>query len=76
MPKRGSRSIHGIAIQSEWDVEEEVATGHLLPISLGARQLDALANWAVYPTARLVLPKVRLFIATLEVRLGRAHNER
>jgi DNA-binding transcriptional LysR family regulator len=64
----------GIAMLSEWDVEEEVAIGHLLPISLGAWQPDALAIWAVYPTARLVPPKVRLFIAALEVRLSRAHN--
>lgn len=64
----------GITMLSEWDVEEEVAVGHLLPISLGVWQPEALAIWAVYPTARLVPPKVRLFIAALEARLGQAQD--
>jgi DNA-binding transcriptional LysR family regulator len=64
----------GITMLSEWDVEEEVAVGHLLPISLGVWQPDALAIWAVYPTARLVPPKVRLFIAALKERLGQARD--
>ena len=65
----------GIAMLSEWDVEEEVAVGHLLPVPLGPWQPEALAIWAVYPTARLVPPKVRLFIAALEARLGPARDQ-
>lgn len=60
----------GITMLSDWDVAEEVAVGHLLPIRLGAWQPEPLAIWAVYPTARLVPPKVRLFIAALEARLA------
>ncbi|SHJ89981.1 DNA-binding transcriptional regulator, LysR family [Roseomonas rosea] len=59
----------GIAMLSAWDVREEVTIGHLLPIPMGAWEPEALAIWAVYPTARLVPPKVRLFIAALEARL-------
>ncbi|TPG45760.1 LysR family transcriptional regulator [Roseomonas nepalensis] len=62
----------GIAMLSEWDVREEVAVGHLLPVRMPAAAPEALAIWAVYPTARLVPPKVRLFIAALEQRLRQA----
>jgi DNA-binding transcriptional LysR family regulator len=62
----------GIAMLSGWDTREEVAAGQLVPILLDAGDPEPLAIWAVYPTARLVLPKVRLFIAALEARLERA----
>jgi DNA-binding transcriptional LysR family regulator len=62
----------GITMLSAWDVREEVAIGHLLPIPLGVWEPERLAIWAVYPTARLVPPKVRLFIEALEARLRRA----
>ncbi|MCI0753448.1 substrate binding domain-containing protein [Teichococcus vastitatis] len=60
----------GITMLSAWDVREEVAVGHLLPIALEGRAPEPLAIWAVYPTARLVPPKVRLFISALEGRLS------
>jgi DNA-binding transcriptional LysR family regulator len=59
----------GITVLSAWDVREEAAMGHLLPIPLGGWAPEPLAIWAVYPTARLVPPKVRLFIGALEERL-------
>jgi DNA-binding transcriptional LysR family regulator len=59
----------GIALLSEWDAREEVAIGHLLPIDMDAGAPEPLAIWAVYPTVRLVPPKVRLFITALEARL-------
>ena len=59
----------GIAMLSHWDVREDIAQGHLLPIPMDGWAPELLAIWAVYPTARLVPPKVRLFIAALEDRL-------
>lgn len=59
----------GIALLSGWDVREEVAIGHLLPLPLDVAEPEPLSIWAVYPTARLVPPKVRLFVAALEARL-------
>ncbi|WP_156963828.1 LysR family transcriptional regulator [Muricoccus aerilatus] len=59
----------GVTMLSAWDVREEVSAGHLLPIRMGAWEPEGLAIWAVYPSARLVPPKVRLFIAALEERL-------
>jgi DNA-binding transcriptional LysR family regulator len=57
---------------SEWDVEAEAAAVALLPVPLGPYQPEALAIWAVYPTAWLVPPKVQFFIAALEARLDQA----
>jgi DNA-binding transcriptional LysR family regulator len=59
----------GIANLSAWDVAEEVAAGALVPIPLAAGEPEPLAIWAVYPTTRLVPPKVRVFIAALEAHL-------
>ena len=59
----------GITMLSAWDVREEVAIGHLLPIRLEMGEPEPLAVWAVYPSARLVPPKVRQFIAALEAHL-------
>ncbi|WP_458093774.1 LysR family transcriptional regulator [Roseomonas sp. WA12] len=59
----------GIAMLSEWDAQEEVATGQLLPIRMEAGEPEPLTIWAVYPSARLTPPKVRLFISALEGRL-------
>jgi DNA-binding transcriptional LysR family regulator len=61
----------GIANLSDWDVAEEVAAGALVPIPLAAGEPEPLAIWAVYPTTRLVPPKVRVFIAALEAHLRR-----
>jgi DNA-binding transcriptional LysR family regulator len=60
----------GLTMLSAWDVRDDVAAGRLLPVSLGAWEPERLAIWAVYPTARLVPPKVRLFIAALDARLA------
>ena len=59
----------GITMLSAWDVREDLALGHLLPIRLAMAEPEPLAIWAVYPTARLVPPKVRVFIAALEAHL-------
>ena len=59
----------GIALLSAWDAKEELAAGELVEVPLQDAGPEALPIWAVYPTARLVPPKVRLFIAALEARL-------
>jgi len=46
-------------------VREEFRAGTLVPVRLAAAVPEEHSIWAVYPTARLVLPKLRLFIATL-----------
>lgn len=60
----------GLAILAEWNIAEDIAAGRLIPIRLDDAAPSALAIWAVYPTARQVLPKTRVFIAALEQRLS------
>ncbi|WP_029005693.1 LysR family transcriptional regulator [Azorhizobium doebereinerae] len=59
----------GIADLSAWNVREEIARGLLEPITLADAEPEPLAIWAVYPTRRLVPPKVRLFIEALSTAL-------
>ncbi|MDO1585296.1 LysR family transcriptional regulator [Rhizobium oryzicola] len=55
----------GIALLSHWNIAEDIRLGRLVPIQLEDASPETLAIWAVYPTTRLVLPKVRVFIASL-----------
>jgi DNA-binding transcriptional LysR family regulator len=59
----------GLARLSVWDAREEVEDGRLVEVPLADAQLQARSIWAVYPTARLAPPKVRLFVAALGERL-------
>ncbi|HWL81262.1 MAG TPA: LysR family transcriptional regulator [Roseomonas sp.] len=59
----------GIANLSAWNVREDLAAGRLVALPLEAAEPEPLAIWAVYPTARLVPPKTRGFIAALEAHL-------
>ncbi len=59
----------GIALLSLWNVREDIEAGRLVEIPLISARPEAIAIWAVYPTTRLVLPKVRVFIAALKARL-------
>lgn len=57
-------AIHGlgICIQSTWSVSEALADGRLVTV-LDDFPLDAQSSiWAVYPSGRLLAPKVRSFI--------------
>lgn len=56
----------GIALLSHWNVRENLLDGTLVRIDLDDASADDHTIWAVYPTAKLVLPKVRMFIAELE----------
>jgi DNA-binding transcriptional LysR family regulator len=59
----------GVALLSDWDVKERVEAGELVELPLCDAQAEGLGIWAVYPTARLVPPKVRVFVEALEARL-------
>lgn len=55
----------GIALLSDWNVGDDVQAGRLTRLSFPGVAPEAIAIWAVYPTTRLVLPKVKVFIAAL-----------
>lgn len=60
----------GISVLSHWAAEDEVEQGLLLPVPLEDAEPDPLGIWAIYPTARLVPPKVRLFLAAMQTRIA------
>lgn len=60
----------GVANLSRWYVEAALQQGLLQEIVLEDAQPEPLAIWAVYPTARMVPPKVRRFIEALEQHLA------
>lgn len=65
----------GLALLAEWNVADDVAAGRLVPVPLEDAEPETLGIWAVYPTARLVPPKVRLFVEALKFRLGRGGEQ-
>ncbi len=58
----------GIVIKSIWDVADDLEAGHLVPLLTDWR-VPASAIQAVYPSARLLPPKVRAFIDFLGTEL-------
>jgi DNA-binding transcriptional LysR family regulator len=56
----------GITLLSHWNVRENLRDGTLVRIDLDGASAGDHTIWVVYPTAKLVLPKVRMFIAELE----------
>ncbi|WP_114392823.1 LysR family transcriptional regulator [Oleisolibacter albus] len=56
----------GIACMAEWNTAQAVAAGDLVPLELEDAAVEPVGIWAVTPTARLVPPKVRLFLAALQ----------
>lgn len=60
----------GIALLSEWNVREDLASGALERVDLEDAQPELLSISAVYPSRRMLLPKVRLFIAALSRELA------
>lgn len=56
----------GIALLSRWNVADDVHAGRLLEINIPGTEPEPLAIWAIYPTKRMLLPKVRTFVAALE----------
>ncbi|MCA1407800.1 LysR family transcriptional regulator [Ensifer sp. IC3342] len=55
----------GIALLSDWNIADDLKSGRLLRVTLADAEPETLAIWAVYPTSRLVPPKVRIFIDEL-----------
>lgn len=56
----------GITLESRWNVAGDVASGALVEIALEDAVPQVWSIWAVYPSARLVLPKLRMFVDALE----------
>ncbi|WP_338240465.1 LysR family transcriptional regulator [Aurantiacibacter hainanensis] len=52
----------GLAQLSAWDAEDEVANGRLVPVPIEGATPRDLAIWAVFPSRRQVLPKLRVFL--------------
>lgn len=59
----------GLAMLSRWTVNDDVAAGRLVVLPLDAAPY-APPIWAVYPSARLVTPKLRLFLSSLAAALS------
>jgi DNA-binding transcriptional LysR family regulator len=60
----------GIALLSAWNVADDIAAGRLVPVELKDGRPELLAVWALYPSARMVLPKVRVFIDAIRKSLA------
>ncbi|GAB6389296.1 LysR family transcriptional regulator [Stutzerimonas marianensis] len=60
----------GLAILSTWHVDEDIEAGRLVPITLEDAEPKELGIWAVYPTRRQILPKVRVFVDAVRERLS------
>lgn len=60
----------GLGLFAAWNLRDEFRDGTLVPVHLADGAPEEHAIWAVYPTARLVLPKLRLFVSTLEAALA------
>jgi DNA-binding transcriptional LysR family regulator len=56
----------GLTVLSAWDIRTELADGRLSRIDLKDATPRELSIWAVFPTARNVLPKLRVFIDRLQ----------
>ncbi|MEH6664755.1 MAG: LysR family transcriptional regulator [Brevundimonas sp.] len=52
----------GLAQLSTWDAMDEVARGGLVPVPIEGAAPRDLAIWAVFPSRRQVLPKLRVFL--------------
>lgn len=60
----------GIALKSSWDVGPLIAEGRLVPLLTDYMVTPETSMWAVYPSARLVPPRVRLFVDHLKASFG------
>jgi DNA-binding transcriptional LysR family regulator len=60
----------GLTVLSHWDIAAELADGRLQRIQFADAAPRELSIWAVFPTVRQVLPKLRVFINRLQTELG------
>jgi DNA-binding transcriptional LysR family regulator len=56
----------GITLLAHWNVRENLRDGTLVRLELDDASAGDHTIWVVYPSAKLVLPKVRMFITELE----------
>jgi len=56
----------GIANLSRWYIDPSINEGQIEQILLEDAEPEPLGVWAVYPTSRMVPPKVRIFVDELE----------
>lgn len=56
----------GIALLANWNVEKDLQTGRLVQIKLDDAEPQTISMWAVYPTRKLLPPKVSVFISALQ----------
>jgi len=62
----------GIALNSTWSVYRHLQRGELVEILADYPLVSDTAIWAVYPSSRLLAPKVRAFIDDFAERFGDA----
>lgn len=60
----------GIAMLSSWYTRGHLAAGQLVSVELEDARPKELAVWAVYPTRRQLLPKVRVFVDAMREALS------
>jgi DNA-binding transcriptional LysR family regulator len=60
----------GLAVLSTWHANADIESGKLVQIDLKDATPKELEIWAVYPTRRQVLPKVRVFVEAMRERLA------
>lgn len=65
----------GITISSTWCCYKQLLSGELLRILSDFPLISNTDIWAVYPSSRLLAPKVRLFMDFLEAYFHRKPNE-
>lgn len=59
----------GLAQLSTWDVKDELERGDLVVVPLDGASPRDLAIWAVFPSRRQVLPKLRVFLDRFQASL-------
>lgn len=52
----------GLAQLSAWDIKDELENGSLVPVHIEGASPRNLAIWAVFPSRRQVLPKLKVFL--------------
>ena len=60
----------GISVSSIWSVYQQIQDGQLVQILSDSPLVSDTAIWAVYPSSRLVAPKVRAFIDYFSAHFG------
>lgn len=55
----------GVALLSEWAISGDLRAGRLHRVGLDGANPEEIGIWAVYPTTRNVLPKVRVFVSAV-----------